>query len=121
MKRTVDRGWKVEARRVAHGIRRRVLELTLDRTEGCYLSQALSSAEMLAMHGVGKRLYRLGLQDTYAHGAGQRYLMSEYGIGARALLKKIETVLGEDFGISDEELSGVPLSDYRSDTQLEEL
>jgi transketolase len=48
MKQTMDRGWEAEAYRVAHGIRRRVLELTLDRTEGCYLSQALSSAEILA-------------------------------------------------------------------------
>ncbi|MDX1524040.1 MAG: hypothetical protein R3264_20595, partial [Anaerolineae bacterium] len=41
------RSWQAEARQVAHGIRRRVLELTLDRN-GCYLSQALSSAETLA-------------------------------------------------------------------------
>lgn len=35
------------AYRVAHGIRRRVLDLTIQRN-GCYLSQALSSAEILA-------------------------------------------------------------------------
>ena len=39
--------WYSDARRVAHGIRKRVLELTIDRN-GCYLSQALSSAEILA-------------------------------------------------------------------------
>ena len=39
--------WQDDAKRVAHGIRRRVLELTLERN-GCYLSQALSSAEILA-------------------------------------------------------------------------
>lgn len=39
--------WQEEAGRVAHGIRRRVLELTIERN-GCYLSQALSSAEILA-------------------------------------------------------------------------
>lgn len=33
--------------RMAHGIRRRVLELTIEKN-GCYLSQALSSAEILA-------------------------------------------------------------------------
>ncbi|MEM7128391.1 MAG: 1-deoxy-D-xylulose-5-phosphate synthase N-terminal domain-containing protein [Chloroflexota bacterium] len=41
-------GWQDEARRVAHGIRKRVLALTIDRN-GCYLSQALSSAETLAV------------------------------------------------------------------------
>lgn len=39
--------WQAQARRVAHGIRRQVLELTIERN-GCYLSQALSSAEILA-------------------------------------------------------------------------
>lgn len=39
--------WQTEARRVAHGIRRQALALTLERN-GCYLSQALSSAEILA-------------------------------------------------------------------------
>ena len=39
--------WQEEAKRVAHGIRRRVLGLTIERN-GCYLSQALSSADILA-------------------------------------------------------------------------
>lgn len=39
--------WPDQARRMAREIRRRVLELTLAR-DGCYLSQALSSAEILA-------------------------------------------------------------------------
>lgn len=45
---TVERSWPTEARRAAQGIRRRVLALTLERN-GCYLSQALSSAEILAV------------------------------------------------------------------------
>ena len=40
--------WQDEARRVALGIRCRVLDLTIERN-GCYLSQALSSAEILAV------------------------------------------------------------------------
>ena len=39
--------WQEDAQRVAHGIRQRVLQLTIERN-GCYLSQALSSAEILA-------------------------------------------------------------------------
>ena len=39
--------WYGQVQKVAHGIRRRVLELTIERN-GCYLSQALSSAEILA-------------------------------------------------------------------------
>ena len=43
----IDTTWQTRARRVAHGVRRRVLELTL-KNNGCYLSQALSSADLLA-------------------------------------------------------------------------
>lgn len=39
--------WAVETRRVADRVRRRVLDLTIDRN-GCYLSQTLSSADLLA-------------------------------------------------------------------------
>lgn len=41
-------GWKTEAQQMAAGIRRRVLEHTL-RNDGGYLSQACSSAEILAV------------------------------------------------------------------------
>ena len=44
---TGSNDWCDVARDVAAGIRRNVLQLTLDR-DGCYLSQALSSAEILA-------------------------------------------------------------------------
>ncbi len=46
-KKTDTPTWQDEARRVAHDIRCRVLELTIDRNR-CYLSQALTSAETLA-------------------------------------------------------------------------
>ena len=39
--------WRVQARRVADGARKRVLDLTVER-DGCYLSQTLSSADLLA-------------------------------------------------------------------------
>ncbi|MEM6431864.1 MAG: 1-deoxy-D-xylulose-5-phosphate synthase N-terminal domain-containing protein [Deinococcota bacterium] len=42
-----DTAWQNVAKTRAHGIRRRTLALTLERN-GCYLSQALSSAEILA-------------------------------------------------------------------------
>jgi len=43
----VDTRWQDTARKQAQGIRRRTLELTIERN-GCYLSQALSSADILA-------------------------------------------------------------------------
>ncbi len=43
----VETDWQPKARRVAQGIRRRVLEHTV-KNNGGYLSQACSSAEILA-------------------------------------------------------------------------
>lgn len=43
----MESSWQTRARGVAHGVRRRVLDLTIERN-GCYLSQTLSSADLLA-------------------------------------------------------------------------
>ncbi|MCG8511806.1 MAG: thiamine pyrophosphate-dependent enzyme, partial [Rhodospirillales bacterium] len=43
----VDNLWHTQTRRVADNVRRRVLGLTIDRN-GCYLSQTLSCADLLA-------------------------------------------------------------------------
>lgn len=43
----VANDWRVQARRVADAARKRVLDLTIER-DGCYLSQTLSSADLLA-------------------------------------------------------------------------
>lgn len=54
---TADPAWAVAARAVADRVRRRVLNLTIDRN-GCYLSQTLSSADLLAT--LYTRVMRLG-------------------------------------------------------------
>jgi transketolase len=61
-------------------------------------------AEVMAEAGLGKRLVRLGLQETYAHGASRAYLMSEYGLDALALVKAVEELLGTSFGFAEEDL-----------------
>lgn len=55
--------WQDEARRMARGIRRRVLELTLQQN-GCYLSQACSSAEIFAT--LYARVLNLGASEAPA-------------------------------------------------------
>ena len=62
-------------------------------------------AERMAEAGVGKKLYRLGLQDTFAHGASRRYLMREYGLDAAALIDLVEKIMNERFGITEQDLS----------------
>ena len=67
-------------------------------------------AERLAEHGIGKRLVRVGLRDTYAHGASREHLMREYGLDALAITQAAEGLLGEPLGIDAEELTQVDLA-----------
>ncbi len=78
-------------------------------------------AEIIADHGIGKRLVRLGLQDTYAHGGSRAYLMKYYGLDAIALIKGIEKLTGEKFGITEEGLEAVRFEAVHSTTKAEGL
>jgi transketolase len=62
-------------------------------------------AETMAEMGSGKRLVRLGLQDTYAHGASRSYLMKEYGLDAGALVRGIEALTGLRTGVTEARLA----------------
>ncbi len=62
-------------------------------------------AEIMADNGVGKKLKRLGLNDTYAHGGSRAYLMRYYGLDALALTQGIEELMGEKLGITEQDLS----------------
>ncbi|MDX1522009.1 MAG: transketolase C-terminal domain-containing protein [Anaerolineae bacterium] len=66
-------------------------------------------AEMMAENAIGKKLVRIGIPDTFAHGAEVRYLMREYGLDAMALVRKVEEILGESFNISEDDLAGIRL------------
>jgi len=61
-------------------------------------------AEAMATAGVGRRLVRLGLQDTYAHGASATYLMREYGLDAMAVVGAVEDLLGSRLEITEDDL-----------------
>ncbi|MDR3375689.1 MAG: transketolase C-terminal domain-containing protein [Ancalomicrobiaceae bacterium] len=78
-------------------------------------------AETMADHGVGKRLIRLGLKDTYAHGGSRPYLMHYYGLDATALVAGIERLIGTRFGITDADLDAVRIDAVHSVAKAEAL
>jgi transketolase len=82
-----------------------------------------ATAELMAEHGIGTRLHRIGINDTYAHGASRPYLQKKYGLDAIALVRQIEDVLGQDLDISEDDLSNVRLREATSisSDQLEAL
>ncbi len=71
-------------------------------------------AEMMAEHGIGRKLTRLGIPDTYIHGASKRYLMHKYGIDGLALAQAIERALGQSLSVTAEALAAVQLETFHS-------
>lgn len=78
-------------------------------------------AETIAEHGIGKKLVRIGLQDTYAHGASRAYLMKKYNLDALALVRAVEQLTHESFGLTEEDLAAVRLSEVHSAAKAEAL
>lgn len=78
-------------------------------------------AELMAEHGVGKKLVRIGLKDTYAHGASKAFLMKEYHLDAISLVGAVEQLVGKQFGISEGDLEQVRLQAVHSAAKAEAL
>ncbi|MDJ0763245.1 MAG: transketolase C-terminal domain-containing protein [Myxococcota bacterium] len=80
-----------------------------------------ATAELMAESGSAKRLIRLGLQDQYAHGASQAYLMKEHGLDAMALVRAVERLTGETFNVRETDLAAVDLSLDQQRAKAEDL
>lgn len=78
-------------------------------------------AETMAEAGVGKRLIRLGLRDTYAHGGSRPYLMRHYGLDAMALVRGIERLTGQSFGLTEADLDAARVEAVHSLAKAEAL
>lgn len=79
------------------------------------------AAEIMAEEGIGVPLRRLGLNDTFAHGASRPYLMKKYGLDAKALVDTILGLLERPLTIGEDELDAVRLDDVHSAAKAEAL
>jgi len=61
-------------------------------------------ADKMAELGLGKKLYKIGIQDEYMHGGSKLYLMKRYGIDAMSVIGKIEQIVGEKLEITEQML-----------------
>ena len=81
-------------------------------------------AEVIAENGIQTKLTKIGIPDTYAHGASKDYLMRKFGLDAFGLIHKIEELLGKEFNITEEQLNQFNLRVEQEEikaTQLEAL
>ena len=78
-------------------------------------------AEVMAENGISAPLQRIGLKDTYAHGASQKYLMAEYEMDAPALIRAVERSLGKKLNIHETELDQQRSVNVHSSAKAEAL
>ena len=78
-------------------------------------------AEYMAESGAGRRLVRLGLRDTYAHGASKPYLMREYGLDSAALVRSVESLVGGRLGLTEADLLSARTDTVHSAAKAEAL
>ncbi len=78
-------------------------------------------AEQMAEAGLGKKLIRVGIKDTFMHGASRPYLASEYEIDAMAMIKAVEKLSGCEFDISRNGLESIHISTANSRYKAEDL
>jgi transketolase len=75
----------------------------------------------MAENGISAPLQRIGLKDTYAHGASQKYLMAEYGMDAPALIRAVEKSLGKKLNIDENQLDQQRSVNVHSSAKAEAL
>lgn len=78
-------------------------------------------SEMIAGEGLGQKVVRIGLNDSYAHGASRPYLMKRYGLDAMALVRQVEALLDARLDIEEADLETVRLDAVHSEAKAEAL
>ncbi|MFN3282942.1 MAG: transketolase family protein [Pseudothermotoga sp.] len=80
-----------------------------------------SVAELMAEKALSKRLVRIGLKDTYAHGGSKEYLMKYYGLDAMSLVKAVENLLGQKLDIDEDDLEEPQIDQVEQIIKAEDL
>ncbi len=78
-------------------------------------------AERMAELCINKRLLKIGINDTFVHGASKEYLMKEYGLDAISLVRNVEFMTGQRFGITEDKLAAARVIAVHSNAKPEAL
>ena len=71
-----------------------------------------ATADLMAEHGIGKKLIKVGLQDTYAHGASKMYLLKHYNMDAMTLIGAVEKLMDKQLGITEQDVAEIRFVDF---------
>jgi transketolase len=78
-------------------------------------------AEMMAESGIAKKLVRIGLKDTFSHGASKQYLLKEHKMDALSLIREVEAMVGRKFNVPEDELAETHVAAVHSKAKAEAL
>jgi transketolase len=78
-------------------------------------------AEMMTETGVFRKLARIGLRDTFSHGASKQYLLKEHKMDALSLISAVETIIEQKLNISEDELVRAHITAVHSAAKAEAL
>jgi transketolase len=78
-------------------------------------------AEQMAEAGMAKKLVRIGLRDTFSHGASKQYLLKEHGMDALSLVSAVEAMTGQKFNVTEDELAKAHIAAVHSTAKAEAL
>ena len=71
-----------------------------------------ATADLMAEHGIGKKLIKVGLQDTYAHGASKMYLLKHYNMDAMTLIGAVEKLMDKKLNITEQDVAEIRFVDF---------
>lgn len=69
-------------------------------------------AELIAERGLAKKLIRVGLDDTYTHGASKMYLMKKYKIDAMSMIEAVESLCNKNLNLKESDLEDLRFVDF---------
>lgn len=78
-------------------------------------------AELMVEGGIHGKLVKLGLQDTFAHGASRSYLAREYRIDAMALVEEVQRLVGRPSLVEAQDLAAVRVEIALSSAKAEAM
>ena len=79
-------------------------------------------AELVAERGLGKRLVRVGIDDTFAMGGGQEYLFRRFGISGQDIAEALDVIVpGADLGRTFSEHTAIGARGNIDDSVIEAL
>ncbi|MBP7792477.1 MAG: transketolase [Candidatus Goldbacteria bacterium] len=77
--------------------------------------------EKMVECGINKKIIKLGIKDTFSHGASKQYLMKEHKIDALSLVEAAEKLLNVNFNVMENDLQNIKIESINASSNADAL